>query len=533
MAGETILIIDDNADIRTLLGERILPGCGYRTLTAPDGQEGLWQIRACRPDLVLLDLRLPDMNGMELLRILSSEGYDIPVILLTAYGSEWIAAQALRLGVQDYIIKPFTVDEVLSSIERALLTRRLRQERNALSERLRGCRQALQFLARPSGEMPAEEEIGRLLEGATAATDARYVRLWTSEARGLDLWAACDEPERKTYFPHRREERPPVEQTLAQGTRQQWTEKGGTGLALPIFLFGRPGAVLEVLLPTETLPEEAGLVLEAFAGHLGLILEQMRLGQEAAALRRRFEALASFSRDALLVLDKDETIVAVSPSIEVLTGQLPQQVVGCDFRQWMQALESPQGEVLERYLRRSLQEGTAERYALFFRGPEGETRQAEVEVLLNQREGKEERHYLLFHEVTARGRMEREVRALRRMLGEFIRGTRMGLLLADLRGNVLAVNAALSQMLQVPTEALLGRPAWEAFAEGKHLLAEEMARTCRRGSGYVELPSPKEEAGRIGLTLLLLSGAGEKPQAIAILVGPALSTEAAGEMDSR
>lgn len=533
LARETILIIDDNADVRTLLGERVLPGYGYRPLTAPDGQEGLWQIRVHRPDLILLDLRLPDMSGMELLHILSAEGYDIPVILLTAYGSEWIAAQALRLGVQDYIIKPFTVDEVLSSIERALTTRRLRQERNALNDRLRCCRQTLRSLARPDDETSPEGEIGRLLEGTATATEARLSRLWVDRAGTLHLWAACDGPGQKAYFPHRQEKRLPVEQALVQGAKQQWVEEGGgIGLALPILLSGRPGAVLEVLFPAETLSEEADLALEAFAGRLGLILEQMQLRQEIVALHRRFEALASFSRDALLVLDKDETIVAASPSIETLIGQPPEQVIGRDFRQWVQALETPQGEVLEWYLRRSLQEGTAERYALLYRGPEGETRQAEVDVLLKQKEGEEERHYLLFHEVTARGRMEQEVRALRRTLGEFVRGTRMGLLLTDLSGNVLAVGAALSQVLQV-SETLLGRPAWEAFDEGKHLLAEEVARTCRQGSGYVELPSPREGIGRVGLTLLLLFGAPGKPQSIAILVGPAFPTEAAEEMDAQ
>ena len=139
MAGETILIIDDNADVQILLGERVLPAHGYRTLSAPDGQEGLWQIRAHKPDLILLDLRLPDMTGIDLLHILAAEGYDIPVILITAYGSELIAAQALRLGVHDYIIKPFTLDEILESVERALTTLRLRRERNSLNERVQLC----------------------------------------------------------------------------------------------------------------------------------------------------------------------------------------------------------------------------------------------------------------------------------------------------------------------------------------------------------------------------------------------------------
>jgi len=539
LAGETILIIDDSVDVRTLLGERVLPARGYRTLTAPDGQEGLWQIRARRPDLIILDLRLPDMNGMELLHILSAEGYDMPVILLTAHGSEWIAAQALRLGVQDYIIKPFTLDEVLSSIERALTTRRLRRERNALNERLKCCRQALYLLQRSEAPSGSEEELGRLVEGAMEMAGARRGRLWLYEEREKALYVrvAWNGQERRAVLLRHREEHPQVEQALAQGTAQQWTEgsgeAGGVGLALPIFLAGRPGAVLEVLLPTETPPEEAGLALQALADRIGLSLEQGRLSREVAALRRRFEALAAFSGDALLVLDRAETIIAASPSIEALTGRPPAQVVGRDFRQWIRDLESPQGEVLEWYLHRSFQERAPERYALLFQGPLGEARQAEVEVLLNQKEGEEERHYLLFHETTAQARLEQEARSLRHLWGEVVRGARLGLLLTDLSGNVLALGAALSEVLPVPGEALLGRPVWEAFAGERHLLVEELARACRQGKGYVELPSPRAEAGRLGLTLLLLSGPEEKPQAIAILVGPVLAAEPGWEEQPR
>lgn len=131
MSAETILIIDDSNEIRALL-ETILPYEGFRTLSAATARAGLDLVTQQNPDLILMDLELPDFNGLKILEQMSQQQIQIPVIMMTGYGSEGTAARALRLGAVGYLIKPFTTEEVLTSVERALRLRRLQLEKERL-----------------------------------------------------------------------------------------------------------------------------------------------------------------------------------------------------------------------------------------------------------------------------------------------------------------------------------------------------------------------------------------------------------------
>jgi DNA-binding response OmpR family regulator len=132
MSEPTVLIIDDRTELRDLL-ESILPYSGYRTIGASTGQEGLDLLLELKPDVVLLDLELPDTSGLKVLEELNRQELDIPTIMITGYGSEGVAARALRLGAQSYLVKPFTTEEVLSSVDRALTVRHLRHEKAQLA----------------------------------------------------------------------------------------------------------------------------------------------------------------------------------------------------------------------------------------------------------------------------------------------------------------------------------------------------------------------------------------------------------------
>jgi GAF domain-containing protein/FixJ family two-component response regulator len=134
--GERILIIEDNEDVVTFLTENILHPNGYQTLVSTDGQDGLRRALEDRPDLILLDLNLPRVTGMEVLKVLQKRGSDIPVILMTFYGSEEIAVEAFRMGVKNYIVKPFKSRQVLEAVEGALGEGRLRREKQLLTEEL-------------------------------------------------------------------------------------------------------------------------------------------------------------------------------------------------------------------------------------------------------------------------------------------------------------------------------------------------------------------------------------------------------------
>jgi two-component system NtrC family sensor kinase len=128
MADEKVLVIDDSDELRSLL-EAILPFGGYKTHGVGSGAQGLELVPELKPDVILIDLELPDTTGLKVLEELNRQGFTIPTIMMTGYGSEGSAARALRLGVRDYLIKPFTTEEVLSSIERALSESRLRRDK--------------------------------------------------------------------------------------------------------------------------------------------------------------------------------------------------------------------------------------------------------------------------------------------------------------------------------------------------------------------------------------------------------------------
>jgi two-component system NtrC family sensor kinase len=144
MASERILVIDDSADIRSFLREVVLEPTGYIVLMAHDGQSGLERALAERPDLIMLDVNMPRMTGLQVLEALQKEGINIPVILMTFYGSESVAVQAFRLGVKDYIRKPFEVEEALQAVERALSESRLQREKGLLMQRLEAANKQLE-----------------------------------------------------------------------------------------------------------------------------------------------------------------------------------------------------------------------------------------------------------------------------------------------------------------------------------------------------------------------------------------------------
>ncbi|MDX1991072.1 MAG: adenylate/guanylate cyclase domain-containing protein [bacterium] len=145
MAGETILVVDDGRENREFVVEYVLEPNGYEPLTAKDGREGLELAVKHRPDLILLDLNMPRMDGVAVLKKLVEYNLDIPVILMTFHGSEEIAVEVYRLGVKDYVKKPYSVDEMEEAITRALSETRLRKEKEALTERVLHANRELQL----------------------------------------------------------------------------------------------------------------------------------------------------------------------------------------------------------------------------------------------------------------------------------------------------------------------------------------------------------------------------------------------------
>lgn len=135
MSQEKILIVDDDTQIRTLLAER-LRFHQYRVLTAEDGEEGLDKFRKEGADLVLLDLMMPKLDGIETLNRMKKEEPDVLVIMLTAFGTIEKAVEAMKKGAYDFIPKPCEPEHILLTIEKALERKNLVQEKDYLKEEI-------------------------------------------------------------------------------------------------------------------------------------------------------------------------------------------------------------------------------------------------------------------------------------------------------------------------------------------------------------------------------------------------------------
>jgi len=118
---QAILVIDDDESLRDTIGV-MLEREGFRAMLAADGKSGLDQAMLNKPNLILVDLRLPDISGMEICKRLRGAGMDTPMIVLSAVGDEIDKVLLLEVGADDYVVKPFGTRELLARI-RAVLRR--------------------------------------------------------------------------------------------------------------------------------------------------------------------------------------------------------------------------------------------------------------------------------------------------------------------------------------------------------------------------------------------------------------------------
>ncbi len=132
----SILVVDDEAEIREGL-ELLLTSEGYGVTSAETGEAGLAQLDEQPFDLLLLDVSLPDRNGLDLLREIRRRDPQLSVVLITAYGSIDMARAAFKSGAQDYITKPWSNDELLAQVAQAVEGRRLREENVQLKRALK------------------------------------------------------------------------------------------------------------------------------------------------------------------------------------------------------------------------------------------------------------------------------------------------------------------------------------------------------------------------------------------------------------
>ncbi|MFQ3536878.1 MAG: response regulator, partial [Aggregatilineales bacterium] len=200
MANERILVVDDGRENREFIIKYILQPNEYRAQEARDGVECLEIVRREPPDLILLDLQMPRLDGMGVLEVLHRERSEIPVILMTFHGSEDIAVEVFRMGVRDYIRKPYTAEEMLNAIERSLAEVRLRREKEALTTRLMNANRELHTRIKElntlynigksvAALLDMQQLLARIVDAAISLTNAEQARLLLVENNALVLRA--------------------------------------------------------------------------------------------------------------------------------------------------------------------------------------------------------------------------------------------------------------------------------------------------------------------------------------------------------
>ncbi len=299
-----ILVVDDNRQISDFLSETMLPGLGYDVLVARDANSAIKLIkqRKANFDLMLLDLQLPDLTGLDLLRRLSRDGYHIPTILMTGHGSEQVAAEAFRLGVHDYLAKPLDETLLTEAITRSLSESRLQREKAVLDGQLAEQVAWLTSLSKVgqsvTSTLQLDEVLVRIVEAGVFLTKAEegFLALIDKESGLLYLRAVknMDEDTIKTmHLPIAdslvgqviKSKRPlrAVEPSLKAPLKVSTGYLVHSLLHVPILSKGQPLGVLSVTNRKNDIPfkEKDEVVLSSLADYAAVALENADLYQQA------------------------------------------------------------------------------------------------------------------------------------------------------------------------------------------------------------------------------------------------------------
>jgi len=340
MGGERILVIDDSKYMSAFLTDSALPSLGYQSLVASTGQRGLELVSAEKPDAILLDLNLPDMNGLDVVRQLATVKNQVPIILMTAYGSEQVAVEAFRLGVRDYLSKPIDLDEVANALERALHAPRLRRHRRQLAVDLRRTSMELRRQAAHvatltgvgrtiTSSLDLDRILARVIEAAIQLCQAEEATVWLLEGTRESLVMVAETGIDQTDSPLPRLTRVKVQDALAGEavrTRQPIRAadpaegiKFKTGylvkavMYVPLLIQDRCLGVVSVAnRDSQRAFQKSDLAnLQALADYAAIAIENARLYHatndslqkrlaELAAIREVSEAVATLDLDILL-----------------------------------------------------------------------------------------------------------------------------------------------------------------------------------------------------------------------------------------
>ena len=358
-----ILVADDSREIREFLERSVLTPAGYGVHTVGDGMSALTLARELRPDLVITDLQMPGLSGIDLIRRLRSDRPSLPMILITGEGSEAVAVEAMRAGATDYLTKPFEAEHMLAAVGRALAEGR---RWAALEKGVQDARATAGSLEQRLGELESLAKIGRTVTATldldpvlTAVVEAA-VRLTRAEEGSLllldpdsgELYMRAsknfDEEFARTFRLHVQDSL--AGQVMATGQPVVLDERSPQKiktsylvhslLYVPLAVRGRRIGILGVdnRKAGRTLAAEDLTVMTALADYAAIAIDNAQLYQHTETERRQLETILTQTESGVLVLDPENRLILVNRAARQAYG-IDGDVAG---RSIVEAIDDPE-----------------------------------------------------------------------------------------------------------------------------------------------------------------------------------------------
>ncbi|MBK8984768.1 MAG: response regulator [Chloroflexi bacterium] len=331
---ERVLVIDDSEEIREFLSEYILKPKGFEVLLASNGLMGLEMAIAKEPNLMIVDQQMPRLTGLEVLEKLKERGIEIPAILATAHGSEETAVAAFRLGIRDYVIKPFDADEISESVDKALRESRLARERDQLVQQLMESNSQLQRRAQElnvlygvgksvASSLDLEEVLHRVVEaavyvvgaeeGSLMLLDEDQGELYIRASKNLDSKA---QSMRKRVSDSLAGKVLQTKRAIAIGNDSQW-KRTHTALLVksliyvPLILQNRPIGVLGVTnrLKETSFDSNDTRALSALGGYATIAINNANIYSEIEREKNTLSAVMDLSDNPIIVIDSKNRLL--------------------------------------------------------------------------------------------------------------------------------------------------------------------------------------------------------------------------------
>jgi PAS domain S-box-containing protein len=340
-----VLVIEDSPDTQKMLVEQVIEPLGYQPIVAWDGEEGLELSLEKRPHLILLDMRLPKMDGLDVLKELQERQSDIPVIFITAFEATEIVIEAFRLGARDYVVKPIDPKKMQETLQHVLSANRLREERDHLTQQLLDANEQLERQLQElntiytigravTSLLDLDKVLNRVVEAAVYVANAEEGLLLLLDRMTGELYlrAAKDVDEDVVQNLHLH-----VDDSIAG--RAVNTDrpvlicsertKIATGylvqalLYLPLRVPGR--GVIGILGVANreagrSFSERDVFLLSALADYAAIAIQNAGLYETVEVERAKLEAVLREAREAVVVTDESERILLCNAAAHVILG---------------------------------------------------------------------------------------------------------------------------------------------------------------------------------------------------------------------